>query len=81
MECRRKSIASCYEDNYISMCETHDGYKNLVKDVCAYVTLYRPKMFRWNVSGDIFSGQYLKAMYTITEQCPDCQFYVFTKQC
>jgi len=39
-----------------------------------------PSHFRWHVSGDILSKQYLQGVYTVANTYPDTKFMLFTKR-
>lgn len=51
-----------------------------VDDTVAAIRKKQPAIFRWHVSGDIFSSWYLDDMRLIAEKCKDVQFWAFTKQ-
>lgn len=55
-------------------------YDDLVEDVANFVRFSGTTLFRWNVSGDLFSVEYLHAIARVAVECPSTRFWVFTKQ-
>lgn len=75
----RPNVRKCYTDNTHLLMEEKE-YGLLVEDTVEYIKKNSAKLFRWNVAGDLFSVDYLKAMVTIADLCPDTTFWAFTKQ-
>jgi len=71
-----KNTRSAYDRNYNLVVRMPDEYFKQIQD---YLTKKKPEYFRWHVSGDILSQNYLENMKVIAVNNPNTNFLAFTK--
>lgn len=72
----RPSVLNSYAKNTAILLKDPDTYWN---DIHCYLLAYRPRYFRYHVSGDIFGLNYFRKMIALATVNPDTQFLAFTK--
>ena len=56
-----------------------NAFQRLEDELSEYIAVFGVRAFRWHVSGDIPDEAYLYMMCNVADNCPDCQFFAFTK--
>lgn len=75
MEMRRANVAKAYARNLALWVTDPASYERQ-----AISAAYMQRFFRWHVSGDIISRDYLAMMIRVAETCTRTEFLVFTKK-
>lgn len=75
----RKSVHEAYSDN-TKLLMIEKKYDEFVDAACYFIWEGNYTMFRWNVDGDFFSLDYLKACCDVAKRNPKVKFMAFTKQ-
>ena len=73
-----KNVLTSYWNNLNALEE--QGAGGLVNAVSCYLDAFQPLLFRWNVSGDIYSLEYWDAITELARLFPTVQFMLYTKQ-
>ena len=83
-QCYARKLSKLYKNAYLCWAEnTNYAYVHIAGffiEVADWLIQNRPDKFRWHVSGDIPSLDYLNRMITIAEDFPDIRFMAFTKR-
>lgn len=74
MQARRKSVREAWARNYKILQENPESYFLQVK-----TSAMLSRFFRWHVSGDIISAEYLDGMVKVARECKGTTFMAFTK--
>jgi hypothetical protein len=69
-------VRNAWTNNYRFYNNNQDGYFG---DIHYYVSNKKPSFFRWHVSGEIQSQEYLDKMADIARDCVDTTFLAYTK--
>lgn len=76
MVARRKSIEISWMRNYI---EYLQDAKQYFHKIYRWLTIHKPKFFRWHVGGDIPRAYYLYMLKEVAEDTPGVKHLIFTK--
>ena len=71
-----KNVRNSWDGNFEQAKTDLSGY---MTDLYVYLDKKRPRLFRWHVSGDILSHEYLVCMFSIAKSFPETKFLAFTK--
>jgi hypothetical protein len=73
----RPNVRKAWDENYELMTKDRPAYFDYIR---AAVSVSKPDLFRWHVSGDIVHFAYLYDMIEVARKCKDTQFLCFTKR-
>lgn len=85
-ECYACKTMRLYKNTYRSWLNNYEaliadnGYNNFKIAMNCFLTIYSPKYFRYHVGGDVFSYEYMKAIYEIAKKNKKTKFLLYTKQ-
>ena len=71
---RAKGIAASYAKNWQIWLDDPEDYFQQIAEAA-----WNARFFRWHVSGDIPTADYLRGMTKVAQECPDTLFLAFTK--
>jgi hypothetical protein len=70
-------VKRAYDRNLARYLANPDRY---FRSILWYVRTKKLDMFRWHVSGDVPSTEYLRGMIRVANLAPNCKFLAFTKK-
>ena len=79
MVARYKNVREAYQYNTEALLRDN-RYNDLIKSADDFIAYNEFRLFRWNVSGDFATLDYLMAACEVAKHNPDVKFLAFTKQ-